>query len=554
VSHLVQRISVVKYRKLENLVFQFSKRVNVISGTNGTCKTSLLHMVSNSYQAVTRKCDWVLDKSCLDVIKQVNSLINPKIESLTKGDKVHNDPANGIKGTIFTVDYFERSSIEFRKHNSKLNNRYAVKPWYRPGTTEKLPFCPVIYLGLARLYPFGEYLNDEAVQEIKKNLPSEYQQLITTIYKSLSGINVSSVSSQKLGDIKTRADFESDKEGIDSNTISAGEDNLFIIICALISLKYYFDNITSSNDVESILLIDEFDATLHPSLQERLLKIFRQYSDAYKIQIIFTTHSLSTVEVALKNKDNVIYLIDNVSNAVIMDSPDIYKIKRHLSGITGDDIYLNKSIPVFTEDAEARLFMRILFEYYEESKPEFASVRRFFHPVDANIGCKNLISIFSDSYLLQTTMKCACVLDGDQCTDLNKYIITLPGGDSPEKVIMSYAQQLYDNGSSFWTNPIILDLNYGKAHFRDEVKPDIDSISTKLQELRDTGESTHGVERELRKQVFRKHQRFFEFLFKHWVRDSENEDTVKKFYKNLNIIFKKVAEFHGINPQLWTVR
>jgi len=551
---LVQRISVVKYRKLENLVFQFSKRVNVISGTNGTCKTSLLHMVSNSYQAVTRKCDWVLDKSCLDVIKQVNSLINPKIESLTKGDKVHNDPANGIKGTIFTVDYFERSSIEFRKHNSKLNNRYAVKPWYRPGTTEKLPFCPVIYLGLARLYPFGEYLNDEAVQEIKKNLPSEYQQLITTIYKSLSGINVSSVSSQKLGDIKTRADFESDKEGIDSNTISAGEDNLFIIICALISLKYYFDNITSSNDVESILLIDEFDATLHPSLQERLLKIFRQYSDAYKIQIIFTTHSLSTVEVALKNKDNVIYLIDNVSNAVIMDSPDIYKIKRHLSGITGDDIYLNKSIPVFTEDAEARLFMRILFEYYEESKPEFASVRRFFHPVDANIGCKNLISIFSDSYLLQTTMKCACVLDGDQCTDLNKYIITLPGGDSPEKVIMSYAQQLYDNGSSFWTNPIILDLNYGKAHFRDEVKPDIDSISTKLQELRDTGESTHGVERELRKQVFRKHQRFFEFLFKHWVRDSENEDTVKKFYKNLNIIFKKVAEFHGINPQLWTVR
>lgn len=553
-SHLVQRISVVKYRKLENLVFQFSKRVNVISGTNGTCKTSLLHMVSNSYQAVTRKCDWVLDKSCLDVIKQVNSLINPKIESLTKGDKVHNDPANGIKGTIFTVDYFERSSIEFRKHNSKLNNRYAVKPWYRPGTTEKLPFCPVIYLGLARLYPFGEYLNDEAVQEIKKNLPSEYQQLITTIYKSLSGINVSSVSSQKLGDIKTRADFESDKEGIDSNTISAGEDNLFIIICALISLKYYFDNITSSNDVESILLIDEFDATLHPSLQERLLKIFRQYSDAYKIQIIFTTHSLSTVEVALKNKDNVIYLIDNVSNAVIMDSPDIYKIKRHLSGITGDDIYLNKSIPVFTEDAEARLFMRILFEYYEESKPEFASVRRFFHPVDANIGCKNLISIFSDSYLLQTTMKCACVLDGDQCTDLNKYIITLPGGDSPEKVIMSYAQQLYDNGSSFWTNPIILDLNYGKAHFRDEVKPDIDSISTKLQELRDTGESTHGVERELRKQVFRKHQRFFEFLFKHWVRDSENEDTVKKFYKNLNIIFKKVAEFHGINPQLWTVR
>lgn len=288
-------------------------------------------MVSNSFQAVTQRCDWVSDKSCLEIIKQVNSLTNPKIESLTKGDKLHNDPANGIKGTIYTVEYYGNTSIEFRKHNSKLNNRYAVKPWYRPGTSEKLPFCPVIYLGLARLYPFGEYLNDEAVRRIKKSLPTEYQEFISGIYSSLSGINISSMSTQKMGDIKTRADFESDKEGIDSNTISAGEDNLFIIICALVSLRYYFEKITSTRDIESILLIDEFDATLHPSLQNRLLKIFREYSEKYKIQIIFTTHSLSTVEVALKNKDNVIYLIDNVSNALIMDSPDIYKIKRHLS-------------------------------------------------------------------------------------------------------------------------------------------------------------------------------------------------------------------------------
>lgn len=551
---MVERINVVKYRKLHDLEFSFSKQINVISGTNGTCKTSLLHIVSNAFQAVTKKCDWVSDSSCLDVIKQVNSLTNPKIESLTKGDKAHNDPANGIKGKIFTVNYFGHSPIEFRKHNSKLSNRYAVKPWYRSGTREKLPFCPVIYLGLARLYPFGEYLNDDAVQKIKKNLPSEYQQQIATIYSSLSGIKVSSVSTQKMGDIKTRADFESDKDGIDSNTISAGEDNLYIIICALVSLKYYYDNITSNRDVESVLLIDEFDATLHPSLQDRLLKIFRQYATDYKIQIIFTTHSLSTVETALKNKDNVIYLIDNVSNAIIMESPDIYKIKRHLSGITGDDIYLNKSIPVFTEDEEARLFMSLLFEYYEEHYPEFSSVRRFFHLVDANIGCKNLVSIFSDSYLLQTTMKCACVLDGDQHDDISKYIISLPGDDSPEKVIMNYALQQYENDSTFWTTPIILELNYGKTYFRDEVKPDIDSIQEGLDSLHRNGESIHGKEREFRKKVFNKHQRFFEFMFKHWICDTENSDSVKRFYKNLNIIFKKVAEFHGINPQLWTVR
>lgn len=288
---MIKKIHIVKYRKLQDMDFDLSKGINVISGTNGTCKTSLLHIVSNAYQAVTKNCDWLQDASCLDVIKQINSMTNPKIESLTKGDKVYNDPANGTKGTLFTVDYYGHAPLEFRKHNSKLSSRYAVKPWYRPGTTEKLPFCPVIYLGLTRLYPFGEYLNEAAVEKLKKNLPVEYQNEIADIYKRLTGISISAVSPQKMGDIKTRADFESDKAGIDSNTISAGEDNLFIIISALVSLKYYFENITSTNEIESVLLIDEFDATLHPSLQFKLLDIFRTYSSDYKIQIAFTTHS-----------------------------------------------------------------------------------------------------------------------------------------------------------------------------------------------------------------------------------------------------------------------
>ena len=101
---MVKGIHIIKYRKLENMELEFSKGINVLSGTNGTCKTSLLHIISNAFQAVTKKCEWLTDASCLDVIRQVNNMTNPKIESLTKGDKTHNDPANGIKGTIFSVD------------------------------------------------------------------------------------------------------------------------------------------------------------------------------------------------------------------------------------------------------------------------------------------------------------------------------------------------------------------------------------------------------------------------------------------------------------------
>ena len=48
-----------------------------------------------------------------------------------------------------------------------------------------------------------------------------------------------------MGDIKVRNEFSSNVAGVDSNTISAGEDNLSIILTALISLKYYFNSINS---------------------------------------------------------------------------------------------------------------------------------------------------------------------------------------------------------------------------------------------------------------------------------------------------------------------
>ena len=106
---------------------------------------------------------------------------------------------------------------------------------------------------------------------------------------------------------------------------------------------------------------------------------------------------------------------------------------------------------------------------------------------------------------------------------------------------------------TFWRDPTILELGYGKIYYRDNIRQDIDNIANTLVEKREAGESTHGIEREMNKETFIKHQRFFELLFKHWVHNDENKDDVDKFYKNLNIMFKKVAEFHGINPKLWNI-
>lgn len=552
-SDMIEQIHLIQYRKLENLHLEFSSGINVISGTNGTCKTSLLHIISNAFQKVVKKCEWLDNPACLEIINKVNSIINPKIESLTRGDKQHNDPAKGKKGTLFTINYIGGKTTQFRKHNSKTASRYAVKPYYKIGTKDSLPACPVIYLGLARLFPFGEFQHDEAIEKIKKSLPVNYQQEVTEIYKKLTGISIASSSPQKMGDIKVRYDFSSETEGIDSNTISAGEDNIFILITAIVSLKYYYQSIQSNNSVESILLIDELDATLHPSLLFKLLELFRYYSNQYKIQIIFTTHSLTLLEEALFKKNNVIYLIDNITSVKKMDTPDIYKIKMYLHSKSSNDIYINKTIPVFTEDNEARIFLNTIFDYFEENKDGFDRVRRFFHLVDANLGSGNLMNIFNDQYLIKSTMQAICILDGDQKSrkDYNKHIITLPGDSSPEELIMNYSVYLFESDSDFWTDEIILNLNYGKVYYRDNVRPDIDSIAANIQELKETDRSTSGVKRDLNKKTFLKHKTFFELLFKHWVNNEENKAQKERFYEDLKIMFKRVAHFYSINANLW---
>ena len=56
---MIKSINIIQYRKLKDLNLSFSKNVNAISGTNGTCKTSLLHIVGNSLQAPNQKCEWI---------------------------------------------------------------------------------------------------------------------------------------------------------------------------------------------------------------------------------------------------------------------------------------------------------------------------------------------------------------------------------------------------------------------------------------------------------------------------------------------------------------
>lgn len=543
------------YRKLINLDLEFTSNINVISGVNGTCKSSILHIIGNSFQTVKADQSEEL-KQCLSTIAAINEQFNPKLESLTRGDKKFQDPAPGHQGSYYTVDYYgENSSLSFRKHNSKKNTaefRYAVKPQYKQGSKESLPAMPVIYLGLNRLLTYGEYKDNEPIKSIRKNIPNSYMSELAELYKSFTSYEISNITNEHMGSVKIRADFNSSTQGIDSNTVSAGEDNLYIILLALESLKYYYETLPelSHSEVNSILLIDEFDATLHPAFQFKLFDLMLKYSMDYKIQVVFTTHSLTLLEYCLKKSQNLIYLYDNQSYVHLIKNPNIHKINLYLREKTNSDFSFEKRIPVFTEDAEARYLINIMLDYFAEKSDDFSKVRNYFYFVDANIGGDVLHTMFKDPKLKTFTGQ-FCIVDGDKKRDLTNRVIALPGKSSPEKFLIDYAKSLYDRDDPFWISDPVLEENIGKNFYTSIFLPEVTAIQKKIDDLHEIGDSAKGIKRTMTKALFNNHLKFFHILFDTWLLDKNNQSEINSFYNDLYAMYKQVAQFNGIDEDLW---
>lgn len=540
---MIKQITIKQYRKLKDITLTFSKGVNFISGVNGTCKSSLLHMISNSFQGVVASKARLIDNNCLRVIKGINAGVNLKIEALTKDAKKYKDPAAAIQGTLFSVLYFNEKTLSFRKHNSRRAGRFAIKPHYSKGSKDRLPEMPVIYLGLSRLYPIGEFQNDKAIVNIRYKLPDSYRNELKQLYDGLTHIQIETLQPQKMKGVKNRNDFTTQHNGVDGNTISSGEDNVFIILTALLSLKYYYENLQESqNEVESILLIDEFDATLHPSLQESLLCLIKDFSTKYKIQVVSTTHSLSLLKYAFEKKYNVLYLCDNIESVYDMQAPDIHKIEMKLKNISRESFYADKEIPVFMEDDEARMFMHYYMNYLSDNDSNFQKVKAQFHFVDATFGADTLRGLFDDEKFTKI-IRAICILDGDKTDELPEYMIALPGKLSPERLVFEYAEHLYsDETNGFWTTIEAIHNNFDRPYYRD-------NIHSQYKQALEADPPRVAL-----KSLWNKNKTFVALIIKTWLNDPNNSGEIKKFTGAFHLLFFKTADYHGLNQKDWPAK
>jgi len=544
---MISKLKIIEYRKLKNILINFSKNINVISGTNGTCKSSLLYLISNSFQKPTGKL-LKTEKNVISIINNINKKMNPKIENLSKETKKSVIESNTVKGTIYTSFYeLDDNGIDFRKHASEKYNRFSLKPKYRKGDKTSIPSLPIIYLGLYRLYVFGEYedKNEEDISNLSKNLPQEYLQELFDIYKDFTHINIQNFVHEEIKYIKKRGNFLTDKDGVDSNTISSGEDNLLIILTALISLKYYYKSIENKDKiVESMLLIDELDATLHPAFQLKLLKLFKDFSEKYKIQIFFTTHSFSLLEKAIEDKEKqikIIYLKDNIENIELAENLTINKLKNFLKNSLEEKIP-NNFIPIFSEDREARLFIEKILDYLENNK--IIKNKSVYYLININMGAEQICNLFKDKIMNVEKLGSVAILDGDKFSDkeINSRIICLPGKKSIEELFFKYSKDLFENDiKNFWQDSFLEDNGYTRVWYRDNILVSIEQID-------ETAKKSNKDKRKINKKIFN-NENYFPFFNKvidFWIKDEKNEKVLKLFIKDFITVTKQLLQFYGI--------
>lgn len=250
--------------------------------------------------------------------------------------------------------------------------RFRIRPQKKGRNTEaKLEF-PTYYLGLSRLYPIGESkkveINPVNISHEDIEYFRQYNREILDLNDGIDALSdiLVSENSRKLG-----LGIENAIYGPLGN--SNGQDNLNQILAALLSFRKLKDKL-GERFHGGMLLIDELDASLHPSAQNNLVDLLFKEAKEIGIQIIFTTHSLSMLKhfVSLQRRNGMnlaclSYVTRGRGEIEVKHNPSYKWIENELMVTLGTRHNSEAKVKFLVEDKVARWFIESAFDYFEVS-------------------------------------------------------------------------------------------------------------------------------------------------------------------------------------------
>ena len=333
----VSNIKIDKVRHLKNLKIELSDQEMkhlILTGKNGSGKTSLLNAIAVFLNSITKSNDPMEAMRYLEIDKKnlsrFNNELNPeeKVQEIKKRiehyEKRINNSTNGIMlemncslGSIrsefeqgnFVVAYYKADRI-FRAEEPKHVEKVELKKDYSIQEAPREKF--IKYLLDMKMTQALAVSNEkkEKAERIKHWFDS-FQELLRKIFED------NSVQLEFDEDTFKFRILMDEREPFDFNTLSSGYAAILDIVVDLIIRMEKQTNKIFDFSIPGIVLIDEIDTHLHLALQKKILELLITIFP--NVQFIVSTHSP--------------FIINSLDNAAIYDLEKHVLVKDGLADV-----------------------------------------------------------------------------------------------------------------------------------------------------------------------------------------------------------------------------
>ncbi|WP_386694831.1 ATP/GTP-binding protein [Lonepinella sp. MS14435] len=275
-TEFLTKLEIVKLKNIKKLAIGFdeAKRLTAIFGENGCGKSTVLHALACVYQ----KKDVSNEKHKKGEVYRFSDFFPPTTYAVWSGSELK-------------ITYFSNDKVQERSYK-KTKDR-----WTR---YDARPRREIYFLGIDLCVPAIEKENKKSKIEIIADDSTALKSKILKDIGDVMGRSYSSIAKSKDGKYKI-----AEVNGISypSLFMGAGEHKIIEIL-----------NVAHNAGDGSLILIDELDLTLHTFALKELLKKLIYLAEERNLQIIFTTHREDIVRYNLKDKIDIKYMTNSLSD------------------------------------------------------------------------------------------------------------------------------------------------------------------------------------------------------------------------------------------------
>jgi len=349
----VYGLKISNFRTFKDQSVLLGSHVTVFSGRNGSMKTSLMGLIAHVFDSSAKDAfGKELKTSLKDVFKLSDKFDKDKYIYdilLQTEDEYINEPVS---------IYFTGGST--LRHRVVVSGSEKGDGNFNYNTS---------FLNLKRLYPL---VDTKASEDSDFKLSAKEAEGLKLFYEKIfPSSSYSSFTPVHHKNLKTTFGPQGDDLLYDWSSISSGEDNLGAIFNRLIGFqRSYKEGQLTGNGV---LCIDEFECSLHPVAQLKLFDYLYTWAQAYKVQLVISTHSLHLLQhIYLQHQANmkadrvVVNFVSKASasdgNHPIIKNPPYEKAYKELTFKSPEQIAEQRKIRVFCEDDIAINFCKRLIK------------------------------------------------------------------------------------------------------------------------------------------------------------------------------------------------